>query len=158
MSRPSKGFWRGFWSRIWGWALLLLLCLPVAAGAECIEVPPVTVRKVEGVVMAHPSLKDKEAEGDLLPGTLVILLRKTATGWTEAATALSDAAGRFSLPAVPPGRYKLVGEQEGLTTVKGELRVRRWTLPFRGTLILWMDRDLFEGCGGLELRRGRVDG
>lgn len=108
--------------------------------------------------MAHPSLKDKEAAGDLLPGTLVVLLRKTATGWAEVASALSDAAGRFKLPTVPPGRYKLVGEQEGLTNVEGELRVRRWTLPFRGTLILWMDRDVFDSCGGLELRRGRADG
>ena len=156
MLRPSKGFWVACRSWVGGWALLVLFSLPAAADL-CSPIPRVTVRKVEGVVMLHPSLKDKEADGDVLPGASVTLLKETATGWAEVGSAMTDAAGRFRLPAVPPGLYKLAGEQEGLTTVEGELRVRRWTLPFRGTLVLWMDRDLFDSCGWLDLRRGRLD-
>lgn len=159
MLRPPRRFWGPGRSHAGRWTLLCLLGLPAAAGALCIEGPPVTVRKVEAVVMAHPFLHDEGEDGVALEGASVHLLRKTATGWVEVASAVTDAAGRFRMPAIPPGFYRLRWEDEGFLTAEGELRVRRFTLRRRGTLILWMDRALHEGCGGrLELRRGRVDG
>ena len=129
------------------WVFLLLASLAGPAEATtCIEPPAVTVKEVEGLVI----LSGEAAEP--VPGALVSLFKKTPTGWAVVAETMADAEGRFRMPEVRPGLYKIRWELEGLQSEEGRLRVRRFTRKHRGTLVLVLSTDLF-GCGGwLELR------
>ena len=55
----------------------------------------------------------KDSSGGVLPGA-TISARNEETGLTR--TAVSEAAGEYRLPALPPGRYTVTAELQGFTT------------------------------------------
>ena len=55
----------------------------------------------------------KDQSGGVLPGATVTA-RNEETGLTR--TAVTEAAGEYRLPALPPGRYTVTAELQGFTT------------------------------------------
>lgn len=55
--------------------------------------------------------------GALIPGA-TIRIENTTTGWTRSAT--SDSSGRYFIPQVPPGVYKVTGTAAGFSQVTHE--------------------------------------
>lgn len=139
------------------WLVLLLLAgLPGRAEATiCIELPAVSVKEVTGLVIMDNS-QGGEA-GEPLPGTLVYLFKETSMGRVTVAETATDKDGRFRIPGIRPGLYTIRWEADGFVTTERLLRVRRFALGRRVTLVLVTDAELF-GCGGwLELRKGDSD-
>jgi outer membrane receptor protein involved in Fe transport len=82
--------------------LALLLCASVATAQE-------TRGSIEGVV--------KDASGAILPGATVEARSPALVG---VATAISDAAGAYRFPALPPGIYEVTVTLAGFKAVKVE--------------------------------------
>lgn len=132
--------------------LLLLAVLPGTAEATiCIQLPAVSVKEVTGLVIIDHSRGEKAEEP--LPGTLVYLIKVTPRGRANVAEATTDKNGRFRIPGIRPGLYTIGWQRDGFVQTERLLRVRRFALRRRVTLVLVMDADPF-GCGGwLELRK-----
>ena len=81
---------------------LLFLCSPAAAQE--------TRGSIEGVI--------KDASGAILPG-VTVEARGLSVGST--ATAVTDDAGVYRFPSLPPGRYTVTAALQGFTTAKSEL-------------------------------------
>jgi hypothetical protein len=81
--------------------LVLFFSIVVACGARA----QVVGGSIAGTV--------RDASGAVLPGASVIL-RNSETGAER--TLISDAAGRYSAPSVPIGRYEVIGTKEGFST------------------------------------------
>lgn len=80
---------------------LLLAVVPLAHGQS--------MSSLSGVVT--------DPTGAVIPGATV-RIENTTTGWTR--TTVSDNAGRYAIPQVPPGAYRVTGAAAGFTQVTYE--------------------------------------
>ena len=86
--------------RTWFRSVLSLALVVMASGTACAQNAQIT-----------GTLKD--SSGGVLPGATVTA-RNEETGLTR--TAVTEAAGDYRLPALPPGRYTVTAELQGFTT------------------------------------------
>jgi hypothetical protein len=87
----------------------ILACLTLAVGATVTVARPASAQLETATVIG--TLID--AQDARLPGA-TITARNVDTGFTR--SGVSDADGRYRLPAVPPGRYEFTAELSGFTT------------------------------------------
>jgi outer membrane receptor protein involved in Fe transport len=86
------------------WCLLLVACVALTPARILAQGAGAAI---EGVAV--------DAQGGTLPG-VAVTLRNDETGVVR--TAVTDAAGRYRLPSLTPGRYVLKAELQGFTTVE----------------------------------------
>lgn len=93
-------------------AAIVIALLTVAAPVALIHGADADPRAVTGVVY--------DASGGLLPGAAVTLQDSQSRQWT----ATTDAEGRFSIPAIPAGKYTLRVSQAGFKTLAQDVELR----------------------------------
>src|SRR4051812_36847064 len=89
------------------WALLLALALGTACHRKSAVGP--TTAEIHGRVLP--------ANGRALPGASAAVERESAAGTVEIARATLGPNGDFTLPNLPPGRYRVRTEAPGYATV-----------------------------------------
>lgn len=97
-------------------AAILALVVGLSASVDARPTEPVSI---SGTV--------KDTVGNLLEGVEVLVIDKTAS-LTPLATLKSDGSGRFSIPRLPRGIYRVAALKEGYLTFVGQVdtRLQRW--------------------------------
>lgn len=82
----------------------------VGVALACLLAPAIPARAQTGALI-DGTIKDEQ--GAVVPGA-TLTLRNQETGFER--TSVSEAAGRYRFPALPPGRYTLKAELQGFAT------------------------------------------
>lgn len=117
----------------------VLLPMLQTANAKICTAEPITLRRVEGIVLDD----NENGPSWILPGAVVEITNGSLTART-----VTDVDGYFSFGEIRPGNYEIRAELEGYLPVYGIVRVRRNSATEGQVLVLRLPIS-FDSCGGV---------